>query len=315
MNTPTSNQLPDSNFEDDANSISLLEIATAIGEEKKWIAMITGAVAILTAIVSLLMTPMFVAKTTFIVPNPPAGASVAQTLANLGGLMGGGGGAAALLSGGKSPDEMYMEFLKTKSMTDSLIAQFDLQKRYKAKSPEEVQRVLKARTTITSNKKAGLISVSVEDEDPQFAAELANTYVSNLKKLLESFAGSESQMRKAFYEKELIRVKKDLQGITDYRDMKIRESVLAVIMNQYEVAILDSARESFIQVSEKATPPEKQAKPKRTQMVLIAIAAGLFLSILFVLVRRAIQNIHNDPEKESDWLTLKQAWSLRKSRL
>jgi tyrosine-protein kinase Etk/Wzc len=315
MNTPTSNQLPDSNLEDDEDSISLLEIATTIGEEKKWITMITGVVAILTAIVSLLMTPIFVAKTTFIVPNPSAGASAAQALANLGGLMGGGGGAAALLSGGKSPDEMYMEFLKAKSMTDSLITQFDLQKRYEAKSLEGAQKALKARTTITSNKKAGLISVSVEDEDPQFAAELANAYVSNLKKLLESFAGSESQMRKAFYEKELIRVKKDLQGITDYRDMKVRESVLAVIMNQYEVAILDSARESFIQISEKATPPEKRAKPKRTIMVLIAIAAGLFLSILFVVVRRSIQNMHNDPEKESAWLTLKQAWSLRKSRL
>jgi uncharacterized protein involved in exopolysaccharide biosynthesis len=86
-------------------------------------------------------------------------------------------------------------------------------------------------------------------------------------------------------------------------------------MNQYEVAILDSARESFIQISEKATPPEKRAKPKRTKMVLIAMAAGLFLSILFVVVKRSIQNMHNDPEKESAWLTLKQAWSLRKSRL
>lgn len=293
-------------FEEES-SISLWEIATTLGEEKKWIAIITGVVTMATAVVSLLLTPMFTAKTTFIVPNPSAGASAAQAMANLGGLMGG-GGAAALLSGGKSSDEMYMEFLKTQSMLNSLIQEFNLQKRYGADSLEDSQKTLRARTKITSNKKAGLITVAVDDEDPKFAAQLANAYVVNLKKLLETFASTEAQMRKEFYEKELIRAKKELQGLTDYRDMKVRESVIAVLVNQYEVAVLDSARESLIQVSEKAVPPEKRAFPKRTPMVLIALLLSLLFSMVIVLIWRAYQKAQSDPETLSHLQILKSAW-------
>jgi len=298
-------QLGDS---DEEFSISFWEIATVLGEEKKWIALITGVITLVAVVVSLLLTPMYTAKTTFIVPNPSAGASAAQALANLGGLMGGGGGAAALLSGGKSPDEMYKEFLTSQSLLNNLIGEFDLQKRYETKSSEATQKVLKNRTKVLSNKKAGLITIAVEDEDPQFAAQLANSYVINLKKMLENFATTEAKMRKEFYEKELIRVKRELQGITDYRDMKVRESVVAVILNQYEVAILDSARESLIQVSEKATEPEKRSFPKRSLMVLIAFFIGLVLSILIISIKRLYRNAKNDPESASHLKAIKRAW-------
>ena len=294
-------------YEEDSG-VSFWEIATTLGEEKKWIAIITGVITIATAVVSLLLTPMFTAKTTFIVPNPSAGASAAQALANLGGLMGAGGGAAALLSGGKSPDEMYMEFLKTQSMLNSLIQEFNLQKRYGADSLEDSQKTLRARTKITSNKKAGLISVMVDDEDPQFAAQLANAYVINLKKLLETFATTEAQMRKDFYEKELLRAKKDLQGLTDYRDMKVRESVIAVLVNQYEVAVLDSARESLIQVSEKAVAPERRSFPKRTVMIYLAFLTGLLLSLVFVLVKSAYHRTLQDLETRKHFEMIRRAW-------
>ena len=114
---------------DDEASIDLWDIATAIGEEKKFIVLLTSLIVVITAAVSLLMTPQFAAKATFIVPSPAAGGSAAQALANLGGLMGS-GGAASLLGGGKSPDEMYMEFLKQESIANSLIEQFGLQKRW-----------------------------------------------------------------------------------------------------------------------------------------------------------------------------------------
>lgn len=136
-------------IDDDESSIDLWAIATTLGEEKKFIAMVTGAIVIITAIVSLIMTPIFAAKATFIVPAPSAGGSAAQAMANLGGLMG--GGAASLLGGGKSPDEMYMEFLKTQTLANTLIEKFDLQKKYKTKSLAKTQAALKSHTLITSN--------------------------------------------------------------------------------------------------------------------------------------------------------------------
>lgn len=296
------------------DSINFLEIATTLGEEKKTIASIAGAIALLVAIISLVMTPIFTAKTTFITPSAAAGSSAAQALANLGGLMSGGGAAASLLGGGKSPDEMYMEFLKTKTLQNALITKYDLQKRYDKPDLEKTQKELKARTQITSNKKAGLITVEVDDEDREFAANLANAYVAELKEMLKDFAVTEAQQRKKYYEEQLIRVKKELSGITDYREMKVRESVMAVVMNQYEVALLDTAREGVLQITEKAIPPLKKSKPKRVIMVIIAAIAGLFMGVLWVLICRAWGRAQSNPDNASQLQHLREAWSFKGRR-
>jgi uncharacterized protein involved in exopolysaccharide biosynthesis len=292
--------------EDDESYIDLWAIANTLGEEKKFIAILTGAIVIITAVVSLIMTPIFAAKAVFIVPSPSAGGSAAQAMANLGGLMG--GGAASLLGGGKSPDEMYMEFLKSQTIANVLIDKFDLQKRFETKSLTKTQAALKSRTLITSNKKAGLIAVQVEDKDPQFAADLANAYIAALKEMLRNFAVGEARQRQQYYEDQLIRAKMELTGTTDYRAMKVRESVLSVMMNQYEVATLDSARESVIQVAEPAIAAEQRIKPKRTIMVLIAGAAGQFLSMILALGRRKLQQMQSDPQDRGHWASLKAAW-------
>jgi tyrosine-protein kinase Etk/Wzc len=315
MSTPNSSNkeidiLFSSEVGDDESSIDLWSIATTLGEEKKFIAILTGAIVVITAIVSLIMTPTYSAKATFIVPNPTAGASAAQAMANLGGLIG--GGAASLLGGGKSPDEMYMEFLKSQTISNMLIEKFDLQKRYETKSLAKTQAALKSRTLITSNKKAGLITVQADDSDPQFSADLANAYIAALKEMLRNFAAGEARQRQQYYEDQLIRAKTELLGTTDYREMKVRESVLSVIMNQYEVATLDSARESVIQVAEPAIAPEQRAKPKRTIMVLIAAFAGLFLSILIALARRKYLQMQQDPQDRNHWAGLKAAWRWKK---
>ena len=293
-------------IEDEESSIDLWDIATTLGEEKKFIAIMTSAIVLITAVVSLIMTPIFAAKAIFIVPAPSAGGSAAQAMANLGGLMG--GGAASLLGGGKSPDEMYMEFLKSQTVANTLIEKFDLSKRYEKNTLAKTRKVLKENTLITSNKKAGLITVQVEDIDPQFSADLANAYVAALKEMLRNFAAGEARQRQQYYEDQLIRAKTELLGTTDYREMKVRESVLAVMMNQYEVATLDSARESVIQVAEPAIAPEQRSKPKRLIMVLIAGAAGLFLSILLALARRKLKQMQADPQDEGHWASLKAAW-------
>lgn len=291
---------------DEESSIDLWSIATTLGEEKKFISILTGLIVVITAIVSLIMAPIFAAKATFIVPAPSVGGSAAQAMANLGGLMG--GGAASLLGGGKSPDEMYMEFLKSQTIADGLIAKFELQKRYEKDSLAKTRKALKENTLITSNKKAGLISVLVEDPDPQFSADLANAYIAALKEMLRNFAAGEARQRQQYYEDQLIRAKTELMGTTDYREMKVRESVLSVMMNQYEVATLDSARESVIQVAEPAIAPEQRLKPKRIIMVLIAAVGGLLFSILIALGRRKLSQLKNDPHEQGHWASLKAAW-------
>jgi capsular polysaccharide biosynthesis protein len=299
------------NATEERRIISLIEIFTVIGVNKMLIGKTMLAVLVLSVLFIFSLTPIYTAKTVFIVPNPiQAGGSFAQSMGNLGGLMGA-GGASSLLGMGKSPDEMYLEFLRTKFIQDRIISKLGLQQKYNKKSLEQTEKKLKARTKFTNIPKAGLISIEIDDEDPIFAAEIANVYVSELKEMMGELALSESSQRKEYYKRELIRAKNELDGVTDYREMKIRESVLAVIANQLEVATLDTARESIIQVAEIATAPETKSFPKRIFLTMIMLAIGLVSVIFYVFIKKNIFKYKNEGSMEILWHKLKKSWRFK----
>jgi tyrosine-protein kinase Etk/Wzc len=298
----------------DEDEISLIEIATALGEEKFFIAKIAGAITLITLVVSLIMTPIFTAKTTFLVPSN-SGGGLAGAMGALGALAGGGGGVVSGLLGGKTPEDQYIELLNSDTIANELIDEFDLQKRYEKKFRFEAQKELESNTKILSVKKAGMISLEFSDKDPEFAAKVANAYIAKLKKMMETFALTESVQRKEFFRGELLRAKKDLDGVTEFRQMKIRESMVAMIQAQYEMAVLDSAKESLIQIVDLAQAPEWKSKPKRALMVIIAAFAGLFLGTLVALVRRAYRNAKVNPDEAEQWGRLEKAWKMPKLKL
>jgi uncharacterized protein involved in exopolysaccharide biosynthesis len=232
----------------------------------------------------------------------------------LGALTGGGGAVAGLL-GGKTPEDQYIELLKSDTIANELIDEFDLQKRYEEKFRFETQKALQTNTKITSLKKAGMIDLEFSDKDPEFAAKVANAYIAKLKKMMETFALTESAQRKEYFRGELLRAKKDLDGVTEFREMKIRESMVAMIQAQYEMAVLDSAKESLIQIVDLAQVPEWKSKPKRGLMVVIAAFAGLFLGTLVALVRRAYRIAKANPDEAGQWGRLEKAWKLPKFKL
>ena len=127
----------------DEDEISLIEIATALGEEKFFIAKIAGAITLITLVVSLIMTPIFTAKTTFLVPSN-SGGGLAGVMGALGALAGGGGGGVSGLLGGKTPEDQYIELLNSDTIANELIDEFDLQKRYEKKFRLEAQKELES---------------------------------------------------------------------------------------------------------------------------------------------------------------------------
>jgi len=58
--------------------------------------------------------------------------------------------------------------------------------------------------------KTELISVEFDDEDPKFAAEVANAYVDELRVVLSRLAVTEAQQRRLFFEKQLVKAKENL---------------------------------------------------------------------------------------------------------
>ena len=91
-------------------------------------------------------------------------------------------------------------------MQDALIDRFKLQERYETKFKSDTRLALTASTRASSGKD-GLITVEIDDKEPEFAAELANAHVDELQKLLARLAVTEAQQRRAFVKSSLIKSK------------------------------------------------------------------------------------------------------------
>lgn len=193
-------------YEED--EISLLDLATTLGEEKKLIfglPAVAGAVAL---VVSLLLTPMFTAKTTLLPPQNGGGSgAAAAALAQLGGLA----GLAGISTGGTTADTIT-SMLKSRSAKDEIIDRFKLMARYDTEVRQDVYVKLDALVRVNSEKKSGLITIEVDDEDPAFAADMANGYYEVLRGLMKRVAVTEAQQRRAFFEAQFVKAKQDLSN-------------------------------------------------------------------------------------------------------
>ena len=91
--------------------------------------------------------------------------------------------------------------LKSATIADALASQFKLAERYDEEYRDEIRKQLAKNTTVMVGVKDGLISVEVDDYDAQTAADMANAYVLELRKLLNRVAFTEAQQRRVFYER------------------------------------------------------------------------------------------------------------------
>jgi uncharacterized protein involved in exopolysaccharide biosynthesis len=184
--------------EEAEDEIGLLDLALPLIEH--WKLWILGSLAVgLAALgIAFLMTPIYTARTSFLPPQQQQ-SGMAAALASLGGLAGLAGAAGAI----KSPADQYVALMQSVSATDRLIDQFELMKVYESKYRFEARQALAQNTRIAVGRKDGLISIEVDDEEPKRAAEMANAYVEELRRLTSTLAVSEAQQRRMFFEKEL----------------------------------------------------------------------------------------------------------------
>ena len=100
------------------------------------------------------------------------------------------------------------------------------------------------------------------------------------------------------------------QAVKAYRDVKVQEAMLEVLIKQYELARVDEAKEGpLLQQLDIATAPERKSKPKRVLMVVLAVITGMFLGLLLVFVRGAMRKSVETEAGAWKFSALKRAWS------
>ena len=97
------------------------------------------------------------------------------------------------------------------------------------------------------------------------------------------------------------------------REVKLQESLLEVMLRQFETAKLDEAKEGpALQQVDIALPPDRKSKPSITLITLAALLGGLLLSSAFVVVRRYREWSRSQyPQDEASRAALARAWRWR----
>jgi capsule polysaccharide export protein KpsE/RkpR len=218
---------------------------------------VTLAVAVLAVGVSLLVPNVYTARITLLPPNSQGQSGSAAALAALGALSGGLGGLAGLAA--KTPDEMYVALLKSDSVQRALDEKFALKQRWDVKTYEQLRKTFAQYVRVAADKKSGVISVEVDDEEPKFAAAMANAYTTEVTRLLGRLAVSEAQQRRVFFEQQLKDTKENLVK-AEQRLRDVQEKSGVIVLDKQAEALITGAALLRAQIVER----EVQLKVLRT---------------------------------------------------
>jgi tyrosine-protein kinase Etk/Wzc len=277
-NTDSSSALKDS-----ADEINLADYLCVISKYRRMIFWIFAVTVLVTAIISMLLPKMYAATVSVVPPM-----DVMQREA----LMAGGLGAAKSSILRQAMDvtsisDMYVGILRSRSVVDALIERFDLSRVYGEENKSYLTRKILGDRTYIKVGDEGIVAITVEDRDPCRAANLANAYVEELDRQNKRLFVGQATNKKVFLENRLKEMERDLSGIDNLlsRDAKNKEMLFDLLTKEYEIAKIEEAKSMpTIQVLDRAEPPEKKCKPKKTQMILLAGAIGLFVSVFAAFV-------------------------------
>ncbi|HZW80953.1 MAG TPA: GNVR domain-containing protein [Candidatus Deferrimicrobiaceae bacterium] len=221
--------------------VSVLDILVLLLERKRFIVRFVLGAAVLAAIVSLLLPVQYEAKIVLLPPaqNSSIGSSLLGQLGNIGAL-----GSLASLAGGslgiKNPADMYVSLLTSRTVEDSMIQRFGLMQEYHAKKMSEARKAFEHRTTAVAGTKDGLIRLTVEDHNPKRAAELANGYVEEFRRLSASLAITEAARRRLFFEQQVEQAKQSLTAAEDAM-AKTQQATGVLQIDSQARALIESA--------------------------------------------------------------------------
>jgi len=221
--------------------ISLLDILLLLLRHKRFLARFVLGAFVVAIVVSLLLRVQYEAKVVLLPPtqNQSIGAALLGQLGGMGSL-----GSLASLAGGslslKNPADMYISFLTSRTVEDAMIQRFDLMKEYRTKQMSLTRAAFEGHATAVVGTKDGLIRLSIRDRDPKRAAELANGWVEEFRRLSASLAITEAARRRLFFEQQLQQTKDKLTEAEEAM-RKTQQSTGVLQIDSQARALIESA--------------------------------------------------------------------------
>lgn len=178
--------------------VPLRDLLAPVWRARAWV-LGGGLVAGLVALAITFVLPVTFTARTVILPPQQQQSAAASALANLGALAGLAGAGMSV----KSPADQYVALMQSVNVRDRIVDRFKLMEVYGSEYREAARRTLGEHVRIALGKKDGLITVEVDDHDPKRAADIANQYIDELRRLTNELALTEAQQRRIFFEDQL----------------------------------------------------------------------------------------------------------------
>lgn len=159
--------------------------------------------------------PQYEAVTQLMPPDTQSGSGMAM-LAGMTARSGSGlGDLAGSLLGTNSSGALFVGMLRSQNVQEGLVKQFNLTKIYGNQFASDARRTLDQNTSISEERRSGIIAITVTDTSPQRAAALANSYVNELNARVVELSTSSAHRERVFLEERLKAVKQDLDDASD----------------------------------------------------------------------------------------------------
>jgi tyrosine-protein kinase Etk/Wzc len=179
--------------------VDFLTVFAVLAKTKRRVMLLTVGGLSAGIILSFVLKPTYTATATILPPQQST--STAALLGQVGSLS-----SAAGLGGGmlglKSPADMYVGILESRTIADNVIAACNLRQRYKTRTLVDAEAALQRNSTFESGKD-NLIHLSVKDPDPKVASDIANSYLDQLYDMNSKLETGEATQRIGFYDRRL----------------------------------------------------------------------------------------------------------------
>ncbi len=186
--------------------------AMVLWKHRRILTQVTG-ISLLVSLAIAFIIPKEYKSTTSIMP-PDQQSSSAMMLAALASHSPGLGALGSLASSfpiGHSSSALFIDLLRSGTVTGQLIDRFKLQHVYHKRYRVDAAKHLASLTKITEDKKSGVITISVEDRSRVRARDLAQGYLDELNKLVAKTNTSAAHRERVFIERRLHAAQADLE--------------------------------------------------------------------------------------------------------
>lgn len=213
--------------------ISLSELFYIIWKRRNLIFSLFIISVIIALVYSLISPKIYEAKTVILLPQQSGSSSAFSALSLLAQSL------PISLGLPSTPSANMVAILKSRSAAEYVFQKLKLESYFQEKNYEDAIEKLMKSIKVTTNEKENTITLTAEAKDPKLAADIANTYIEALEKINASLGIYTAKRTKEFLEKQIERVKKDLET-AENKLKEFQEKNLIFSIDDEAKAIIDT---------------------------------------------------------------------------